>query len=158
MFLTDGQLTTELQNMLQQPDGFTAAYWPTLITSANLAAYQDIVARLAARGYSPAQIAAWDRGAEFQKDIGIYWALLRGAGLSKDAYDVAKLKPFDRRLELWDPKNAENSVPVTINGLWVAPANDLQTATGPIDTSEDLFPSYLDPADSRIGDPHGPRF
>jgi hypothetical protein len=147
MFLIDADITTELKNLLQQPGGLTGTFWTALITSSHTAAYGEIRRRLTARGYSAAQIAAWDDGAEFELAISIFWCLKKGQG--KDDENAKSATPYDRRLEL-------NTVQVTINGIWTPPANALVITTGEMDTSEDLF--ALDPADPRIGDPEGAQF
>jgi hypothetical protein len=41
---------------------------------------------------------AWDRGSEFETDIGLYWCLVKGAGLH--GYDSTYIKLLDRRKEL----------------------------------------------------------
>ena len=59
-YLTAAELTEELRGILHQPDGLTADYWPILITSSLDDAKRTIIRRLVARGYSRAQIEAWD--------------------------------------------------------------------------------------------------
>ena len=59
-YLTEAELTTELRGILHQPDGLTADYWSSLITSSLSDAKRTIIRRLVARDYTKAQIEAWD--------------------------------------------------------------------------------------------------
>ncbi len=148
-FLTDAELTTELRNLLQQPDGLTATFWTVLITSSNTAAYAEIRRKLLARGYTVAQIALWDDGQEFQKDVALYWVLTRGVG--KHDLDSKAIKAFDRREEL-------RAAPFSIAGVLINPPTGVQVTAIDFDTGGDSFPGYQDPNDSRLGDPDGPQF
>lgn len=49
-----------------------------LVPLANQSAYNEIRAKLAGRGFTAAQIAAWDRGEEYNRDLAICF-LLRSA-------------------------------------------------------------------------------
>ena len=147
-FIPDSDLLQRVANVLQVGDPANLpGFWQDLVSNANAAAYQDIYTRLIARGFTIAQVAGWDRAVEFQRDIGLYWALLRGGAVGQypDAY-----KGLDRRREL-------ENVMVTINGV-------LQTAGGPPTPTEQPFTPIgfgqqdgsqslfsLDPNDSRIG-------
>src|SRR5947209_1868334 len=58
-----------------------APYWTNIAADSQKAAYYEIQARLLPRGYSLADVTSWDRGAEFERDIALYWCLIKGAGL-----------------------------------------------------------------------------
>jgi len=148
-FLADAAVTLELENVLQQPSGLSATFWGPLVTSSNVSAYAFLRRTLAARGYSPAQIAEWDDGAEFQLSIATWWCLVKGC--EKDRIDSKMLGAFDRRDEV-------RSVPITVAGVLINPPTGIQVTTTPFDTGGDMFPGYFDPSDPRIGDPVGPEF
>ncbi|MCX7664395.1 MAG: hypothetical protein N2112_02490 [Gemmataceae bacterium] len=97
-FLTDAELKTSLAATLKVDESSLAAYWDTLITECNQAAYLDVRGGIIQRGFSSAQADAWDRGKEFQRDIGLYWLLVKGAGLHE--YDQKFIMLLDRREEL----------------------------------------------------------
>lgn len=73
-------------------------FWDDIVTNSNESAYQDIVRRLQARGYTLAQIDAWGSRIEFNRDIGLYWSLVKGAGTA--GFDDKFIARLDRRLEL----------------------------------------------------------
>lgn len=133
-FITDAVLTGQMQGVLQQPSGLTGTFWATLITFANTKAYNEILRKLAARGYSKALIDQWDGGVEFQTDLGIFWTLTAGSKWqSGDGASNYNLKAFDRRTEL-------HTVLVTIAGKYVPPDSTLGGVnTGLPDTSGDIF-------------------
>lgn len=70
------------------------------------AGYQEIVSRLLDRGFTQAQIDDWDRNAEFNRDLAM-WFVLRHVAESDDG-DLWPQK-FDRREEL-------ESVVVVVDG------------------------------------------
>lgn len=74
-------------------------YWDRLCEQAQQSAFRDIRGALITRGFTAAQVDTWDRGEEFERDIGLYWVLIRGAGVQRlySSEDIAKL---DRREEL----------------------------------------------------------
>jgi hypothetical protein len=97
-FVTDSQLKTRIAAQLKQDSSSLPTYWDTIITDARNSAYREIQAALLQRGYTAAQIAAWDRGAEFEIDIGLFWALVKGAGMKGE--DIKFIQLLDRRKEL----------------------------------------------------------
>jgi hypothetical protein len=150
MFITDSQLLDLIAAALKVGGGqaalvATAPYWSTLASEANTAAYNEIVARLTARGFTPAQIAAWDRGAEFQKNIGLYWALVKGGAL--DGFD-------DRFIRALNQYVADvRDVLVTNGGVWQVTGDTPGTvSTGAFTGSNDLFGTPIDRDDPRLGD------
>ncbi len=130
-FITDNDLKTKLAANLKVADASQLpAGWTQIITDSNAAAYANIVGVLSARGYTGAQIASWDRGAEFNSDLGLFWCLVKGAGLhGNDATFIDKL---DRRKELED-------VAIMNGGVLVTPDTGGAVGYGQFDTTDDAF-------------------
>jgi hypothetical protein len=116
MFINSATLTSAVQDVLQKSETLES-FWTSIITAALSESYNDIVSVMTARGYSPGQLLSWDRGIEFQTDLGIFWALAKGRVTQE--VTAEKLKELDRRQEL-------RIVVFTIAGLIVAPAFDGQ--------------------------------
>lgn len=129
-FNTTSQLKARVAAQLKKASTELADYWDTIVEDALNAAYNEIVTVLSSRGYSSAQIADWDRGGEFEKDIGLFWALTKGAGLTGE--DDRWINKLDRRKEL-------ETVSVTIDGEVVDPATAGDIGTGSMDTSWQTF-------------------
>lgn len=102
MFINDNDLNARLDILLKPKDGNVVrpAWWPQAVTDSNSSAYQTIVSALAVRGFSPAIITAWVRGAEYQIDIGLYYLGLKGS--VNEAYDTKDLPKTNRSAELCD--------------------------------------------------------
>ena len=98
-FLTDAELTTALVNVLRQTEGTLPPAWGEIIAASNQSAYLDIRGALLSRGFEASQIDQWARGREFNLDIGLYWCLVKGAGLH--GYDDRWAERLDRRKELY---------------------------------------------------------
>ncbi len=145
MFLTDDQCLQSVADMLKTAKASLPAYWSSVVSEAHAGAYNEIVGRLLRRGFTLAQITAWDRGAEFERQLTLFWALTNGGGLN--SYDDKFIKTFDRRKDLDD-------VQFSIANVFINPvASDGpgQVGIGSEDTSNDLF--SLDPDDVRRGHP-----
>jgi hypothetical protein len=102
-------------------------------SSANARAYNEIQRRLTAIGYAQAQIDSWDHGAEYQRDLGLFFAFA-DEGLNAGERDKNWLELKDRRLEL-------DQVKVIFVG-GVAISRTVPTAEfgyGPLNTSTDAF-------------------
>jgi hypothetical protein len=97
-FVTDDELKQRIADMMKVPIGALPRSWDTIIVDANRAAYMDIRGALILREFAATQVDGWDRGAEFQKDLGLYWALVKGAGLH--SYDDRYISRLDRRKDL----------------------------------------------------------
>lgn len=97
-FLTDNELKQKLADMIGVDVSALPARFTGIVADANAAAYLDIVDPFVARGFTRGQVDAWDRGAEYQRDIGLFWCLLKGGGLV--GYDPTLIKLLDRRGEL----------------------------------------------------------
>lgn len=111
-WITEGDLKQRLADLVAKDVGQLPARWDSTILDSNRSAALDVAGRLLARGYTAAQVDAWDRRAEFNADIGLFWCLTKG-GIPTAASDlhIAKL---DRRKEL-------DAVLVTIGGVPVEP-------------------------------------
>lgn len=147
-FLTDAALTTALESAMSVAPGTLgsgdSAHWLTIVEQANGSAYQDILGALLQRGLSLTQIDTWHRGIEFQRDLGLFWALVRGAGLH--GFDDTYIKPLDRRKEL------ETVALIDAVGAPLVPPDpplEGQVARGVMSSETDLF--RLDPCDPRRG-------
>jgi hypothetical protein len=126
-------------------------FWDSIIRQGQKSAYNEIVSAFAARGYTLAQITAWDRGEEFQLDIGAWWALKRLGVMHSDALGQANLDALDRRPELHGKEPDIKPVVLTISGVVQEPLGTFgQPSFGPMDTTDDLF--VMDTEDSRIGE------
>ena len=129
-FITDATLTTKVAGILKLAEADLPSYWTVIIADANLSAYQDIVGHLLRRGFTKAQIDTWDRGAEFQKDIGLFWCLVKGAGLH--GYDDKFIRLLDRRKEL-------DEVFIIDGSMALEPAGVEQYGSGRLTTDNDQF-------------------
>lgn len=98
MFLTDSDFRTALAGALKVDAADLAKYWDLQCQQAHESAYLDIRGALLVRGFTATQVDLWDRGGEFERDIGIFWACVRG--LASAALDPVALDRLDRRAEL----------------------------------------------------------
>lgn len=105
-------------------------FWDSIVADALVAAANDI--RQAFVGFDSDVLVQWDRGAEYQTDIGLYWAFVHG-GLSKD-YPSEFILLLNRRGEL-------AGMELTIDGEVQVVPDDALTggASGCLDTSHDVF-------------------
>lgn len=131
-FITDSQLKVELAgNLKVDPAAIPPGVWDEVIESSNVAAYQEIIGALLARGYTMAQISAWDRRVEFNADLGLFWCLVKGAGLHGN--DPTFIDKLDRRKELL-------TCPVICGGSLVAPGTaGGVVGYGTLDTEDDTY-------------------
>lgn len=121
MFIQDSDLTIALQNTLQKQS--LDSFWGPIVTAANQFAYNTIIDRLIMRGYTAAQIGMWDRGVEFQRSLGLFFALTHPAAISAETpYSKEFVSVFDRRDEL--SGNSNKKIPpcaVAIGGAFTEP-------------------------------------
>lgn len=97
-FLTREEFRQSLADTLKVSVSDLGSNWDRQCEEAMRSAYLDIRGALVQRGFTAAQVLAWERGAEFQRDIGHYWALVRsGAAVPMDDRILERL---DRRKEL----------------------------------------------------------
>lgn len=109
---TDAAVLTDLANILGQASSASlVSRFSGIVADSVQAAYLDITTALSERGYTAAQIEAWDRGEEFNRDIALYWSLIK-AKVSRDEYMT--INKLDRREEL-------KTITVTIGGEVVEP-------------------------------------
>jgi hypothetical protein len=123
--------------MLKSPAVATGAppYWLTVVSLAQQRAYGTMLDVMIARGYVLAQFAAWDRGAEFERALSLYFTLTEGGGL--EGFDDRYIKTFDRREELLTTN-------LTIAGIHQDPQGYAgQVSTGRIQGSGET-PHYRD--------------
>lgn len=128
-------------------------HWDSIIAQALLESYGEILSAFAERGFLQAQVDAWDRGIEFQKSLGAWFALRRMQILQGDAYSDKALTILDRRIDLRGDKTKDwTAVALTINGVAQYPNGTYGLpAVGPIDTTNDMFVMPTKQQDSRIG-------
>lgn len=99
MFLTDDDVRQSVAGLLKMDVAGLAGYWDRLVKECHASAYYDVRGALLQRGFTAAQVDAWDRGAEFERDLTLYWCLVRG-GLQVHAISAEQLDRLDRRKEL----------------------------------------------------------
>jgi hypothetical protein len=137
---TDADVKTLLASTLKLAnEASLPPYWDQIIYLAHIQALEDIQDRLVTRGFSLAQIQAFDRLAEFERDIALYHALVKGAALEQ--YDSTYVRMMDRRTEL-------ATVMLTCNGIWQDPG-------GPVQTQEAFNPAVNIGAQSSADDIFG---
>ncbi len=133
-FITDAVLNNAVCDEIQKARGTLTVFWPGIITQANVWAYNEIAARLVARGFTLAQVTAWDRGAEFQTDLGVWKAISDNAAMAPNTYNFAALAAKDRRDELSgnQAKKIEACI-VTASYVFQVPTNTVGNVnTGPM--------------------------
>lgn len=148
-FLTHAQILQSCADQMHQavaalPAPFGTLDSPgTMITEAHDAAYNEILGKLLARGFTLAQIAAWDQGPFYERKISLFFVATDNAALFN--YDDKFIKLMDLRADL-------KSVLVSSGGgaNWSTPKDSPGTVgSGPENTSSDLF--VADDADERRG-------
>ena len=113
------------------------SYWTPIADSARLRAYNEIITQVGDRGFSLAQIQAWIRNAEFERDIALYFCLVEGAGTI--GVDERIWVHLDRRQELL------TAVLVATDGTGLQPhlANQ-QITTGAVNSDNCQFYRTVD--------------
>lgn len=129
-FIIDAVLLDHVKGLLTVATLDLDTPWTGIAHFANLAAYGQIRNALLKRGFSIAQVDAWDDGAEYQLDLGTFWALTKG-GCTKD-YDAKFIASLDRRKEL-------PTVYVTRGGVPVVPATPRVAVGAMGDPLVDIF-------------------
>lgn len=97
MFLTDEEFRAHVSGAVKTGLSDMAGYWDSLCQKAHESAYFDVRGALLARGFTAAQVDQWPRGAEYERDIGLYWVGIRSDLMEND---LERLKLLDRRQEL----------------------------------------------------------
>ncbi len=133
-FITSSDVLQDISDALKQSGpAALPTWWTNVATQALQQSYYDILGLLLARGFNQAQVDAWDRGAEYQHDLALMYALKRGA--SVESIDENLLTLLDRREEL-------KTVQVFAAGVWVRPADSQQqgiVTSGTLASSNDIF-------------------
>lgn len=147
MFLTDAALLNDLADTLQKPEGGLAVYWTNILSQSHSWAYGIILQSLIAKGYTVAQIAAWDYGADWERNLTLWASLRRGAALQP--VDDRLLGTLDVRKDLSELQG------LIIGGVYQYPAGDPGTVgIGDADNSQDIF--VLSPSDTGNNEFPGP--
>lgn len=120
-FNTAAVIKQRLADTLQKDVDTLEDWWEGIVTQARTFAYQEVVGRLMSRGYSRTQVDDWDRGAEFEGDLALWYCLVRGG--AANAYDPRFIDMLDRRKEL-------AAVAVFASGEHASP-RDPQPGSGP---------------------------
>lgn len=132
MAVTSGQLKTAVAAALKVAEASLPSYWDTLVGEALLVAQNNVYSALLGRGYTQAQVEAWDMLDATWKDLGVFWALTKGGALSA----------FDRKfIEAIDHREMLKNVLLYVDGVWVAPRTESGApgvpSTGAPDTTSD---------------------
>jgi hypothetical protein len=130
VFVQDATLLAHVQAVLAVEALDPATPWTAIAHYANVAAYGQIRRALMLRGLSQAQVDSWDDGAEYQLDLGLFWALTKG-GCTKD-YDQKFIQALDRRDEL-------KTAYLTTGGAPVVPATSRVARGAMVDSVNDIF-------------------
>jgi hypothetical protein len=124
-FITDAELMDALATELKIDPSNLSPEHIRAVKPSNNKAYWDIVDHLMRRGFLKERIDLWDRGAEFQRDLGCFYALAQLGVYG--GYDPETMKYLDRRKEL-------NHVLISVAGKWEKPTENeagLVTTAGP---------------------------
>lgn len=97
MFLTDIEFRKVVAGALKVREQELAGYWDQIAQDAHGRAYKQVRGALLARGFTAAAVDNWDRGAEFEHDLGLFWCMVLGDWPSRD---LEQIKLLDRRKEL----------------------------------------------------------
>lgn len=143
--LNKTEAKSALANVLKTAVEDVPDYWDTIIADGIAFADGEIFSRLIARGYTSAQVNAWDHRKSYAKKLFLWSALVEGGGLA--GFD-------DKFIERLDVRESLDTLTLAIGGEYVIPAQGGEGAGtasfGDRDTSTDLF--VLDPDDARRGE------
>lgn len=129
-YVTDDELKDQVAAVLAKAGRVDlVGSYDTLISTGNLAAYRIICDTLLTRGFTQAQIDAWDSRVIFNRMLGIYWTLISGPGLL-DAKDILEPYNWEERLK---------TVQVSASGIVTTPAGAADVEGGDLDTTDDIF-------------------
>lgn len=118
-WITNAVLKGKLADLLSQDVGDLLPKLDSVIADSNAAAAGEISGALFARGFTVAQIDAWDRRVEFNTDIGLFWCLTKGGMLAN--FSDLFIQKIDRRKELV-------TLPVLISGVLAQPGGGDSTS------------------------------
>lgn len=109
---TAAQIKTRLADLLKVKEQALADHWDGLCEQSATFSINEVRGRLYRRGFSAADVGAWDRLAEVTLDIGLWRAIMLGGVYS--GFDAGVIKAFDRREEM-------DTILVYVSDLWVKP-------------------------------------
>src|SRR5436189_228358 len=112
-WFTNDQLKTLVAKVLRKQVADLADYWDEFVADSNTDAVADINEILQGKGYTAAQIDAWDYRVTYNRDIALYHALVKGGALAD--YDQTTVDKLDRR------KLLTESSGIMINNAMVLP-------------------------------------
>jgi hypothetical protein len=122
-FISDAELLAGVKAALGlQPADTLSGEFSQIVAAANATATDEIYCRLGRLGFTSDVIASFDEGKAYARDLGVFWALTRAAGLG--GYSAPQLKTFDRREEL------DTRTILFVNGTAVAPASQVSAVGG----------------------------
>lgn len=125
---------------LTQPDPRALeSKWDGIIPDAIQRAVTDLSNYLRGKGFTAAQLAAWDDAQVYSSDQAFYYAMIEG-GSPEDRSDAGDLKRFDRVTYLM---KLDDPLTLSIGGVLVVPgaADDISTmAAGTIAPAADGVP------------------
>lgn len=152
MFLSDALLLSDLSDTLNKDQGTLQPYYKTILSQEHAKAYNWLVSALLKRGFTLAQITAWDMGPFYERDLTLYQTLRRTAALQ--AVDDRLLGTMDVRKEVMELEC------LAIAGVFQDPAGTAgQVGVGDLDTSQDIFvlgpsnPGFPDTPGGERGNP-----
>lgn len=142
-FLTDSQLKQHLADLLREDVAELPDAWDSVISAANVTAQMAINSALGALGFSPAQVAAWDGLAAYNRSLGLFFAMNDGAVLID--FPQERIDALDRRKEL--SRKADPPFQYTANGVIQPPA---AAFTGDPTGGRGVASGRIAAADSRV--------
>lgn len=112
-WVTPAAVKTALAAILKKSEASLQGYWDTIINDAVGDAYADLTSILLAKGYTIGQLDSWDERERYNKDLALFWCLVKGGGLS--TYNDVNINKLDSRAGL------EKSATIMIGGNPVTP-------------------------------------
>lgn len=130
-FITDDDVKEQVAAELSLADATALeAKFDTICPWAATKASGVIRRTLVARGYTVAQVEAWDDLDEFAVQLSVYWSMARGLNNGANDVWVEKLKAAEEELE---------NVPILIDGEVADPeGEDSRVGQGDLSTATDL--------------------
>jgi hypothetical protein len=143
LVLTDAQLLSDYADNIKKSGQMAdlPAYVPNLVSQSHSWAVGKIVSTLAARGYSPSQIASADQTGDYERALTLFMAHKRAAVIEGTSDTNVKTLDFTEGLK---------DVVLTQGGQFVIPAGPFGIPkSGLPDTSDDIFvwPDETDQSD-----------
>ena len=89
--VADATVQAKIQSLIATSETL-ASKWTTIISDANANAYREVRRRLVTRGYTIAQVEAWECYSEYILDIGCYLALAEGGLYSQESQAHIELR------------------------------------------------------------------